>query len=100
MRFFSKITCICNICFLITIPLRMMDMAHKQTGNLNGVTKLPMWEETIVVLGYSALFVNLFFFFSVSYWIFNGKIKLLPKWIVLFNLVLFPIQLIYFFILP
>jgi len=74
----------------------MMEMVHNQNGNLNRAIKLPPLEGTVVLLGYGAVFVNLFFFLISLYWIFKGKIKQLPKWIVLFNLVLFPIQLIYF----
>jgi len=96
MRFFSKITCICNVCFLISIILRVVENLHKQQSNYNGAIKLQPLESIVVILGYGAVLVNLFFFFISLYWIVNNKIRQLPVWIVLFNLVLFPVQLIYF----
>lgn len=98
MRFFSKITCICNICFLLSVVLRAIENLRIQHGNTNGILKLQPLESTVVILGYGAVFVNFIFFFISLYLIINGRIKQLPKWIVFFNLVLFPIQVIYFLI--
>jgi hypothetical protein len=96
MRFFSKITCICNACFLVSILLRLLENAKRQKGNFNGVIKLQPLESTVVILGYGAIVVNFFFFIAALNYILSGRIKQLSLWIVLFNLVLFPIQIFYF----
>jgi len=98
MRFFSKITCICNVCFLLSIVLRIVENLHQQKGNFNGAIKLQPLESTVVVLGYGAVFINFIFFAISLYWILSGRVKQLPLWIVFFNLVLFPVQVIYFLI--
>jgi hypothetical protein len=73
-------------------------MVKRSKGNINAAIPLPFLENTLVLLGYSAIFINIVFALLSLYWLVSGKINLLPRWIVLFNLVMFPIQLCYFFL--
>jgi hypothetical protein len=98
MRFFSKITCICNFCFIVSVLLRMVERARAQKPGFNGAIPLQPLESTVVILGYSAVFINLFFCLATFYLFYTKRIKQLPLWIVLFNLVLFPVQIVYFFL--
>jgi hypothetical protein len=99
MRFFSKITFICNVCFLISIPLRIIENLKFPKGDPNRIIQLQPLEGTIVILGNPlAIIVNFIFVIISLYWILSGRVKQLPLWIVFFNLVLFPIQVFYFFI--
>ena len=98
MRFFSKIVFICNICFIISAVMRLVEYGMRKNGNLNAVIPLQAVEGTIVILGFIvALFLNAAFVFIV---LFRKSIrKPLPvnNFILLFNLLLFPFQIWYSF---
>ena len=98
MRIFSKIVFIFNACFIAAAILRLVELVKRSQGNINAAIPLPFLENTLVLLGYSAIFINVVFALLSAYWLVNGKFNLLPRWIVLFNLVMFPIQLCYFFL--
>ena len=97
MRIFSKIVFIFNACFIAAAILRLVEMIKRSQGNLNAAIPLPPLENALVLLGYTAIFINIVFALLSLYWIFSRKINLLPRWIVFFNLVMFPIQVWYFF---
>jgi hypothetical protein len=98
MRFFSKITFICNVCFLVAVVLRAIENYRQRANNFTGAIKLQPLVSTVVILGYSAIIINFIFSIISLYWILSGRVKQLPLWIVFFNLVLFPMQVFYFFI--
>lgn len=100
MRFFSKLLFICNICFIAAVIIRFIEKGRKAGGNTDAIIKLQPLENTLIVLGYSAIFLNIFFLIAIIYRLANGTLKTLPGWIVIFNLLIFTIQLFYFFVLP
>ncbi len=97
MRIFSKIVFICNLCFILAVILRWVEMGKRAKGNLDGAIPFQPLESTLVILGYFAVIFNLIYLIFVLYWWATRKIKLIPAWIVLFNLILLPIQLYFFF---
>jgi len=99
MRFYSRIVFICNICFIIAAVMWKIERVRRSHGNSNGLIQFQPLEATLVILGYSAIFLNLVFVFLSLYWLLTKKIKLIPRWIILFNLLIFPLQVYYHFIL-
>ena len=97
MRFFSRIVLLCNCCFIIAVVLRYIEMVKRTKGNFDSAIPLPLLEGTLVILGYGAIFVNIIFVFLSLYLLSAKKNKLIPGWIVLFNLFIFPLQVYYFF---
>lgn len=97
MRFFARIVFICNIAFIASVILRFVEIKNSAKGNANLALKFQPVESTLVVLGYGAIFLNLFFIIFSIYWVAAKKINFIPRWILLFNLVMFPIQVYYFF---
>jgi hypothetical protein len=97
MKFFSKIVFICNLCFVASVVLRLVENTKKKTGSFDGQILLKPLESTLVVLGYGAIFINLFFVLACGYLFAVKKIKQIPLWIVIVNLVFFIIQVYYFF---
>lgn len=97
MRFFSKVAFVCNICFIIALILRWIEVHNRASGNFNGAIKFQPLEATLVILGYGAVFLNCIFFFLFIYGQLRKKIQLIPRWIVLFNLLIFPVQVYFFF---
>ena len=80
MRIFSKIVFIFNACFIVAAILRLVEMVKRSQGNLNAAIPLPPLENLLVLLGYSAIFINIVFVLLSLYWIFRRKINLLPRW--------------------
>lgn len=97
MRFFSKIVFLCNVCFIIAVILRAVEMAKRAKGNFNGAIPFQPLESTLVILGYGAIFINAVFFLLSIYRAIAGKLNIDPKWIVWFNIILFPVQVYFHF---
>ncbi|MEI2749326.1 MAG: hypothetical protein V9E88_11270 [Ferruginibacter sp.] len=97
MRIFSKIVALCNICFIIAVILRAVELAKRAKGNHDGAIPFQPLESTIVILGYGAIFINIIFLLFSIYWLIRKKIKLIPRWIVIFNLLVLPAQVYFFF---
>jgi len=96
MRFFSKLTVICNVCFIIAVVLRVIENLHKKNIAFTGQIKLDPVESTFVILGYGAIVVNVIFN-SILLILFLSKRKLeIPKWMIWFNFLLLLIEVCYF----
>lgn len=97
MRFFSKIVFICNCCFLITAIMRLVELRQKASGvNSDSLFYQPL-QSTLIILGYGAIIINAAFFFLAIYSMLFGKKNISPRWLVFFNLIVFPVQIFYFF---
>ncbi len=99
MRFFSKFTFICNLCFVLAVILRWVENSNKKKGSFDGAIQLQPLESTLVVLGYGAIVVNLVFLLC---WLALRIFKVpqtLPRWLIRINLLFFIAQFIYFFLL-
>jgi hypothetical protein len=74
-----------------------VEMQQRKQGNFNGVLLFQPIKATVIILGYGAIFVNLVFVILSLYWFATKKTGIIPRWIVLFNLLVFPLQLYYHF---
>ncbi len=97
MRFFSRIVFICNLCFLASIVLRLVEKVQRKDGNLDPAMGFQALEGTLVILGYGAIFLNLIFFIGAIIGLARGSLNNIPRWLIWFNLLLFPVQVWYFF---
>ena len=98
MRFFSKITVFCNACFLVSVVFWYIEMGKQRQGYSNQVLPLPWLENTLVILGYSAIVVNaLFLLLCFIFYSFKSNIKI-PAWIIIFNIIIFCCQVYFHFI--
>lgn len=97
MRFLSKLTFICNLCFIATVIILWYENAHKQKGNFTGLIKLQPLESTLAILGYGAIFVNLIFNIALLIGKISGVKQSIAKWIMWFNFLLLLLQIYYFF---
>lgn len=96
--FLSRFTFICNIAFLFFVFFRWLEMQkHVKAGNGN-VIAVPFVENVIVVLGFSAIIINLLMNIFYVFILLSGKINLLPKWIVVVNFIFLILQFLYFFL--
>lgn len=97
MRFFSKITVICNICFLAYVVFWFIEMGNQRAGTGNQVLPLPWLEGLFVMLGYIAIFVNtLFLLLAFIFYSLKMNIKI-PRWIIIFNVIIFCCQVYFHF---
>lgn len=98
MRLFSKIVFIFNLCFIISVILRFVELGYKAKGNTDQAIPLPLVEGTIAILGQLAIVVNAVFFIITLYLLVSKKIKQIPAWIVIFNFIALLAQVYWFFI--
>lgn len=97
MRFFSKLTVLCNACFILAVVFWYFESHNTHEGVSEQILPLPWLEGTLVILGYGAIIVNTLFL--LLYFIFVSlkmDIKI-PKWIVIFNIVIFCCQVYFHF---
>jgi hypothetical protein len=97
LRFFSKLVFICNLCFIAAVILREVENANKKKGNFDGAIKLQPLQSTIVVLGYSAIIINIILNLVMLVKFLLRKEQQLPKWLIWFNFLILLAQVYYFF---
>ena len=98
MRFFSKIVFICNLCFILSAIMRLVEFGMRKAGNINAVIPLQAIEGTIVVLGFvAAILFNAAFVFIVLYRKSLRKTLPVHNIILWFNLLLMPVEIWYSF---
>lgn len=99
MRFFSKITVIFNVCFLLYIVLWYIEQRNSYEGKNTHILPLPWLEGSFVILGYTAIIVNvLFLLLAFIFYSFKTAVKI-PRWIIIFNIIIFCCQVYFHFIL-
>jgi hypothetical protein len=98
MRFFSKIAALFNLSFLVTVVFRYLEKQPHE-GDSMEVMPLPWLKSTLVTLGYTAVIVNvLFLLVTFIFYAFKVDLKI-PRWIIIFNIIIFFCQVYFHFIL-
>lgn len=98
MRFFSKITVLFNASFLVYVIFWYLEKNKSYEGNATQILPLPWLEGTFVILGYTAILVNLLFLLlTFIFYSFKATIKI-SRWIIIFNIIIFCCQVYFFFI--
>ena len=98
MRFFSKITVLFNACFLVAVVLWYLERHKSHEGSATQILPLPWLEGTFVILGYTAIVVNvLFLLLAFIFYSFKTAVKI-PRWIIIFNIIIFCCQVYFHFI--
>ena len=98
MKFFSKLTFICNGCFLASVVFWYIEVYNKrQTGKDYRLIELPWAENILVILGYGAIIINLFFLLIIFiYTAFKIKHRI-PRWMIFFSVIMFACQVFFHF---
>ncbi len=76
-------------------------MRYIERGNINqndeALTRLPFIQNTLVVLGYSAIIMNFIFVLIVIYLLLTKKLSRIPRLLLIFNLIVLAWQIIFHF---
>ncbi len=91
LSFFSRIALICNLCFLC---MMFVHYTYDFLAGLHGI------ESTVVVLGVLSFIVNIIL--QACLFIFRAVKKdiSIKPWLRIFNVAMFALQIIYYFIIP
>ena len=96
MKLFSKFVFICNLCFLATAFLRYIEIGSNHlSDNIDAIAFQPL-KSSLIVLGYSALLFNLFFFLLFIFLKLIRKTPSINTWLIIVNAVMLFVELIYF----
>ena len=98
MKFFSKITFICNIGFVVFVVLRYIELNGEKSNIQDSILPLPFLSGTMVVLGQFAIFLNLVFCLAAGVLFFSKKLIPIASWLLIVNFLFLLIQLYYFLI--
>ncbi|HMC99379.1 MAG TPA: hypothetical protein VKH37_04470 [Ferruginibacter sp.] len=98
MRFFSKFTVICNICFVIAVVMWWLEQRKTYKAADGQLIELPWLKGSLVVMGYGAIIVNaLFLLLCFIFTAFRVQMKV-ATWIIIFCILAFAGQLYFFFL--
>lgn len=97
MRIFSKLVFICNMCFLAAVYFRFVELTNKATGTNGHIIRIRPLENSLILLGYGAIFINFIFVCITLVNLFRKKVTR-PVWVTATNVILFVAQVYYFFI--
>ena len=86
ITFLSKFTLICNIAFVFFIIFSKIESMQPPGSEAGGVAQIPFLKELVIILGFSAIVINLLMCFTYAILVVMGKERLLPKWIAVINL--------------
>jgi len=99
LKFFSKITVLFNACFLVAVVFWYIEKHKTFESAATQAMPLPWLEGSFVILGYTAILVNtLFLLLTFILYSFKTKITI-PRWIIIFNIIIFCCQVYFHFIL-
>lgn len=97
MRFLARISLICNLAFLATIVLRYQELQAKPGAAVGEALKIQPVVATLVILGYSALLVNVLVLIVLLVRLIQRK-PVGAVWVWLSALLFLLLQLYYFFL--
>ena len=97
MKFFARVVMICNLCFIVSVIMRLIEIKQHQEEKFNDVVLLKPVQSTIVVLGYGAIVVNLLFCILFLVATIIPKWNYRPNWMTWANLFFLCLQIYYFF---
>ena len=97
MRFFSKLTVLCNCCFLVAVVMWYLEFHKKHVGINDKIIQLSWLENSLVTLGYGAIIVNVLFLLIYFIFAVFEVQKKVAKWMIVFNIIVFFGQVYFFF---
>lgn len=96
MRFFSKITFLCNLCFVVFVIMRILEKQNEVKSGSEAIIPLPVLQNSLVVLGMCAILLSFIFAISVMVYRLQKKPLTIATWLVWVNLLFLLLQVIYF----
>ncbi len=83
---------------MVYVVLWYIEMQNKIQDNTGLILQVPWIESTLIILGYGAIIVNaVFLLLYLIVFSFKKEIKI-PRWIIIFNLILLGFQIYFHFI--
>ena len=95
--FFSRFTLICNICFLLFVIFSKIEAGKPVAGTPGTVVVLPFFKDLVIILGFSAIVINIIMCISYLLIFLFKKMIVLPKWLSIVNVGFLIIEFYYFF---
>lgn len=97
ISFFSRFTFICNLCFLLFVIFSVLQAAKPATGPTGTIVVVPFFKDLVIILGFSAIIINLLMCLAYLVFFAFRKIIVLPRWLTIVNIIFLIPQFYYFF---
>ncbi len=97
ISFFSRFTFICNLCFVLFIIFSKLEANKPAAGTPGTVVVLPFFKDLVIILGFSAIIINLLMCIVYLVFLLLSKAILLPKWLSIANVVFLIVEFYFFF---
>ncbi|MEP6584549.1 MAG: hypothetical protein ABJA90_09795 [Ginsengibacter sp.] len=97
ISFFSRFAIICNVAFLLFVFFGKLEAQKTVTSGRDTIVAVPFLKNLVIVLGVSAIIVNLLICMVYAVIVVLGKQQIIPKWLAVVNVLFFIFQIFYFF---
>lgn len=98
IKFLSRFTLICNVCFLI---FAVANLIQTETSGLQtkAIPDIPILKEVIITLGMFAIFINTILCLIYCILLVKGSMKKMKIWLPVTNFIFLLVQFYFFFLL-
>jgi len=96
ISFFSRFTFICNVCFLLFLLFNKLEAKKPAVAGNDSVLRIPFFKDLIIILGFSAIIINMIMCLVYLITILMKKSFLLPKWIAGINFIFLFVEFYFF----
>lgn len=97
ISFFSRVAIVCNVAFVIFAFLSYYQKTEPAGTGKDSVQVISWFKNTVIILGVSAIVINLILCLVYAIMIVAGRQRLLPKNLVILNFLFFLFQLYFYF---
>ncbi|CAN5176182.1 hypothetical protein BH20BAC1_BH20BAC1_03930 [soil metagenome] len=97
ISFFSRVAIVCNIAFLLFAFIAAYQAGEAGSAAGEAVRGLSYFKNVIIILGISAIVINLIMCMVYAAVIIMGRQRILPKNLVILNFLFFLLQVFYYF---
>jgi hypothetical protein len=98
VSFFSRFTFICNIAFLLFVFFSWQQPKQPVKSASGTVLHVPFAKELIITLGFTAIIINMIMNIVYLFVLSSGRLKALPRWLIITNFLFLLLQFCYFFL--
>lgn len=97
ISFFSRFTFLCNICFLLFVIFSKLETNAAPAATPGTVARLPFFKDLVIILGFSAIVINLLMCISYVVVVAFKKMTVAPKWLSIANFGFLILEFYFFF---
>lgn len=98
ISFFSRFTFICNLCFVVFVIFNRIETKKPEAAAPGAVIPFPFFKDLVIILGFSAIIINLLMCLAYLAVIVLKKTIPAPLWLTIANFIFLFVEFYFFFL--